>query len=463
MSLLGLLCTVAATLWLTYRQLHSRGLKGEQVGGALNLLGGDLQPINVCFCTDDTDLRALAVAMRSVLTNAATPKRVKFHVVTTPELTDLYKELLGEFLPDADVQIYTNAKMLKRVSSLVTYRPTSKVRRDLGSVFNFAPFFLPDFLLGRALQRDMNRLILLDTDTVMLGDVGDLHDLQLRGKALGAVRSCRQRIDYFIDFVFLRPLLMPGDLKVRPTDCVVSRAVMVMDVPRWRAQNISGKISTWLVHYRDRPIGEDLWTKSMAVPPLTLALDRSFHDLGAEWDCMSLGEESLTVTESKEIRGLRMTHADLKRLGLSQSRYGEFKPGIHRCSAKSKLLHFGGTLKPWEQPIRQIHENKCVMPEAAQPPSPRGWAREGEPEEALVCKELRFINCSSLWWAYLTEEQDCGLKDFNKEYRIDAIHYKKKPHGTGKTAGERVAEIYAGVQEPGPEEKPEGEQKPSES
>eukprot|EP00930_Biecheleria_cincta_P032066 TRINITY_DN22252_c0_g1_i1.p1 TRINITY_DN22252_c0_g1~~TRINITY_DN22252_c0_g1_i1.p1 ORF type:complete len:467 (+),score=93.11 TRINITY_DN22252_c0_g1_i1:40-1440(+) len=459
-SLLGLLCTVAATLWLTYRQLHSRGLKGEQLGLALNA-GGTL-PINVCFCTDDTDLRATAVAMRSVLANAATPKRVKFHVVTTPELTQLFKELLGEFLPEAEVQVYSNDKMLKRISSLVTYRASSNVRRELASVFNFAPFFLPDFLLGRSLQQDMHRLILLDTDTVMLGDVGTLHDLGLRGKAVAAVRSCRQRIDTFIDFDVLRLLVKPGTLKLRPTDCIASRSVMVIDVPRWRSENISGKISNWLVRYRDQPLGEDLWTKSLTVPPLTLALDRSFHDLGAEWDCMWLGEESLTMTESKELRGLKMTHADLKLLGLTQTRYGEFKPGIHRCAAKSKLLHFGGSLKPWTQPMRQGPENKCAMPAAA-PPSPRGWAREGEAEEFLECKELRFVNCSSLWWAYLTDEQDCGLKDFDKEYRLDAFQYKKKPHGTGKTAAEHVASISAATQDAETDGKTEGEQRSTES
>lgn len=435
-SILGLLLTVAATLWLTFRQLHSRGLKGEHLGQAF---GQELQAIHVCFCTDDTDLRPMAVAMQSVLANAETPKRVKFHVVTTPELTDLFKELLGQQLPQADVEVYSNAKVLKRIASLVTYRTTSKVRRELASIFNFAPFFLPDFLLGRTLQRDMNRLILLDTDTVMLGDVAALHDLSLRGKALGAVRSCRQRIGSFVDFDALRPLVKPGTLKLRPTDCVVSRAAMVLDVSRWRSENISGKISTWLGYYRDQPLGEDLWTGSLAVPPFTLALDRSFHDLGTEWDCLALGEENLTITESKELRSLRMTHADLKLLGLSQSRYGEFKPGIHRCSAKSKLLHFGGSLKPWMQPMRLSSDNKCVVPEAVAPPSPRGWAREGEHEEALVCKELRFVDCSSLWWAYITDAQDCFLKDFDKEYRADAVHYKKIPHKTGRTAAERIA------------------------
>jgi len=109
-----------------------------------NSPGQDL--VHVCFCTDDLDLRSLAVAMNSSLSNAADATRLMFHIITTPEKArDIHTRLASQ-LPWAKIQIHHDAELQARIESQITFRKSSGSRKSLASPFNFAPFYLDAFL-----------------------------------------------------------------------------------------------------------------------------------------------------------------------------------------------------------------------------------------------------------------------------------------------------------------------------
>jgi len=411
---LGFACVFAAALLVTYRLLHAQ----DHLPGSSQQ---DINPANlihVCLCSDNTDLRPTAVAIRSVYANARDPQLLKFHFVTSPELAHIANELLATHLPEVYLEVHSNAKLLQRISKELSYRPTSKVSREMSSVFSFAPFFLPEFLSSRTFGTvaGISRLIYLDTDTVMLGDVRALQALDLKGKAVAAVRSCEQRLGHLVDFELLKKSTsFVGH--ARSTDCLISRAMFVMDVSRYRTDNIGNKVLQWLQQYKEQDLMEDLWTGSMSIPPWMLALDRGVVDIGPEWDCLNLGAEELTVEESKALRQYGLRKEDLGFLGQEMGISGQLIPGLHRCSGTARLLHFGGPIKPWLDTTLDHAEPVCALPQVS-PPTARGWSREGEPtSQTLKCKDLHLTRCSNLWWAFLSDDLDCGLKDFEKAIR----------------------------------------------
>merc|ERR1712080_441351 len=80
--------------------------------------------IHVCFCSDDPDLRPLAVAINSTLAHVKT-EEVIFHVVTSEEAAPLYSIGLGKVLPHAQIMVHFDGRIQARIQSLVEFRGSS--------------------------------------------------------------------------------------------------------------------------------------------------------------------------------------------------------------------------------------------------------------------------------------------------------------------------------------------------
>lgn len=314
--------------------------------------------------------------------------------------------MLGTFLPDVKIQVHTNPSVLRKIRQFLTYRSSSEAEQEMANVFRLVPFFLPEFL-GRISYGGLPpRLIYLDTDNIVLGDVSELADMKLRGHPLAATRYCGIELQQIVDFSLIKRFTDAGPLKEK--DCPISRAVMVIDPVKWQFLNISGNFLKWLVRYRDQPLREDLWWHSLDIPPLMLSL-YGFLELERKWACVNLGMKELPFHLTKGLLDLGFSHEDLRRMARTLTDFGTLSPPVHRCSADAHLLHFGGPLKPWldsesTQPV-------CILPQVRTPP--RGWDAAGG-GYTFQCqvrgRTIQLLNCSTLWWAFLTETEDCALK-----------------------------------------------------
>jgi hypothetical protein len=166
----------------------------------------DPKGIHVCFCTDDPDLRQIAVAINSTLRNTRAPKRLYFHVVTSTKVADHFQKSLNAVLPHARIEVHYDEELQTRIASTITFRKRSGARPSLQSTFNFAPFYLDAFLRIGKDGSDASRLIYLDTDVVINGDILDLHELDLQGHAVAAVEDCSQKFEIYIDMALLRQM-----------------------------------------------------------------------------------------------------------------------------------------------------------------------------------------------------------------------------------------------------------------
>ncbi|CAE8710110.1 unnamed protein product, partial [Polarella glacialis] len=218
----------------------------EQAGDSL---------VHVCFCSDDKDLRPLAVAMNSTLATARNPSLIVLHLVTSPEQAPSFEAALRSVLP-----------LGSHLEALVTFRGSSGARKVLKSPFNFAPFYLESFLAAGKPKTASSprRLIYLDTDVVLTSDIQELNELDLKGLPAAAVEDCSQQFDLYMDFKELQKLdLVKKGLN--PKDCVFNRGVFVMDVLRWKELRITEEIEEWMARYRNSK--KDIYKFGVSQPP----------------------------------------------------------------------------------------------------------------------------------------------------------------------------------------------------
>lgn len=367
--------------------------------------------VHVCFCSDLRDLRQLVVAINSTWTNARDPARLVFHVITSSELANGTDRLLRGSLPHVTLDIAHDADLEARIAKQVVFRKSSGARKSLASTFNFAPFYLDAFL-----GVTVGRLIYFDTDVVVMGDVGELHSLDLGGKAVGAVEDCSQRLETYIDFLQLRRL---GPVKPGLSEaCVFNRGVFVIDVAKWREQRLTAEVEKWVKRYGESQ--RDIFKYGVSQPPWLLAVHGHYRGISPGWNCRGLSRELLSRGDVSALgrHGLRARQL----IGIGGKRVkesGDWIPFVTLCSRDAQLLHFNGPGKPWKQqrPERCLglqtvclnrHEVRnvglCALPPTSvdEVQSPRLWRPPGGGVVA-------FARCHWLWWRYLDSQLHLSL------------------------------------------------------
>jgi len=292
--------------------------------------------------------------------------------------------------------VHNDADLQQRIQGLVTFRKSSSARKSLASPFNFAPFYLDDFVVRKMEAPQPTRLIYLDTDVVVVEDIAELHDMDLGGQPAAAVEDCFQHFELYIDFVELRSRGL--DKGFDPKACVFNRGVFVVDVVKWREARITSDIEMWMARYKDSK--KDLYRYGMSQPPWLLALGHRYQRMHSKWNCRGLGREALDITEFKDVQavmGLR-SKADKKSLKIYQD--DKVRPFISTCSADAGLLHFNGAMKPWLS---------------------GKWGKKKAPLCAIPALQLsalpqpvpikqRVERCEARWWAFLSEAGAVALQ-----------------------------------------------------
>ncbi|CAE7181773.1 GATL4 [Symbiodinium pilosum] len=288
--------------------------------------------------------------------------------------------------------MHCNATLQAHIKSLISYRKSSGARKTLASPFNFAPFYLEEFLATWAGPNVPERLVYMDTDVLLQADVAELAKMDLGGYPVAAVEDCSQHFDLYIDFEELSDLGLKR-AGLEPAECVFNRGVFVMDVRRWRKLQITQEIERWMARYRSAK--KDLYKFGLSQPPWLLALHDRYRRLSERWNCRGLGRETLSMKELKELKSdLNMDFRTLQKAGLRPA--GEqVQPYLASCSADAMLLHFNGKLKPWQAGkwARRQRAPICLLNRSAFP----------ELERKEVSGKT-FVRCADLWSHFLSPD-----------------------------------------------------------
>jgi lipopolysaccharide biosynthesis glycosyltransferase len=167
-------------------------------------------------------------------------------------------------------------------------------------------------LISDLLPREIDRILYLDGDILVRGDIGELWTTDLGGKTLGAVADLPR-------YPFNHTLGLP------PEAPYFNAGVLLIDLRRWRELKIGERALTFAREHQDRLRWQDQCALNFVLHDDWVALDRA-------WNFQSLD------------------------IGRFVSGYMRFGATDWRRLATARVVHFNGPSKPWhylnEHPLK---------------------------------------------------------------------------------------------------------------
>lgn len=288
--------------------------------------------VHVAFSGDQGHVEGLLAALNSVIHNAATPERICIHVFVQEGDETFFR---GAFscsfgdkvkaipLPHSrrDVFLLRGTILQFEVfapSDIMTsyFGVEDSVTLETGNLnapHNYIRFHLANWIPPGAVPK----LIYLDTDVIVLGDVCELHDTSFHTSETFAsgsddVVAAVPRFDLPLS-VYLKALSPRMPAWLPSSYPSFNAGVMVIQMREWQRTNITGSVDRWsrLNHARE------LWRHG-SQPPLLVVLYDKFHRLDWRWNVDGLGSREKRFASASDI-------------------------------AEAKILHWSGPLKPWSK------------------------------------------------------------------------------------------------------------------
>jgi len=294
--------------------------------------------VHVALTTSGASLGGAIATINSVHLN--TRRAVRFHIFA-PDRGDVIQHLSNwitkTHLREIDYEIIPFNESL--VPSFVTSSSSSSssasspppppdshppLHPESSPPMTFARFFAPTILRQRPGGSEIRRLIHLDDDVILQGDIFHLANLTFGEKQKAAfANDCTGRpkhslrshlVSAFVNLAHQAVL----KLKIPPQTCAMNTGVYVVDVDDWIDRDVTRRLLAWLAANHDskgdifdhqREIGH-------AGPPLMLEYFDKYLELAPMWHVRGLGDPS----------GQRHSSHFLE---------------------KAHLLHYSGPVKPW--------------------------------------------------------------------------------------------------------------------
>lgn len=181
--------------------------------------------------------------------------------------------------------------------------------------------------------REFERLLVIDVDLVVLGDIRELYDVDLEGKTLAAVQ------DAFNPWL-TSPFTFPASTGAEETYAGLpyfNSGVMAVDVRKW----MSSRTDERAIEFAREPGRVKIWDQDA----LNGVLIGEWTALDPRWNCFPISE----LARHDRVRNMLATHG----MGLRELRARE---------AQAKILHFVGRDKPWldtypESPNKKLYNS----------------------------------------------------------------------------------------------------------
>lgn len=250
--------------------------------------------VHVVLAGDRLQSLGVVACARSVFANTARPERVSLHVITDRSSAADIGEALACSLPrNHSVRVYPfeleNYTKYPNGTSRIRIRvPVKKHKTNLASDLNFARFYLSEFLEA---DEEIEKIIYLDADTIVFGDVAKLYDETLTSRGGGHAFAAVSRKFKKICGAFLNcgvpevdKLLVQQNIS-DPEDQLdaFNAGIMMIDLRRWKEERYTERIEYWIRWNEKLPL-YDLASN----PPLVLAARGQFEHLDEAWNCQKI-------------------------------------------------------------------------------------------------------------------------------------------------------------------------------
>ncbi|KZV53185.1 putative galacturonosyltransferase-like 1 [Dorcoceras hygrometricum] len=277
---------------------HTAGAAGNSTDPCFN----SSTATHVALTLDSAYLRGSMAAVLSILHHSSCPENVVFHFIaaSSADISDLRRTLSNSF-PYLAFRIYPFDD--STAAGLIS----NAIREALDCPLNYARNYL-----GRLLPTCVQKIVYLDSDVVLVDDIGKLAATPLtNGAVLAAPEYCNANFtSYFTPTFWSNPSLSLTFANRKA--CYFNTGVMVIDLERWRAGDYTTKIVEWMELQKRIRIYE-----LGSLPPFLLVFAGNIAPVDHRWNQHGLGGDNF--------------------LGLCR----DLHPG------PVSLLHWSGKGKPW--------------------------------------------------------------------------------------------------------------------
>ena len=254
-------------------------------------------PIHLCFITDETYILPTATAIESLKVNKRAESRYVVHVICRDVPDEGVAKLESVASPDVQIDAITNARLPVNDSRVSLVRHVSPA-----AVFKF---FIADIL------QELDRVIYIDDDVLIQGDLGELWDTDISGVYAGVVKDSQTVIGWEKHLKWL-------DFR---HESYFNSGVMYLNLSLMRRDNLPSQLVDYRVRGKNRFMDQD-------------ALNVVFGDrvkyLSIRYNCLNWLFLSCTIEQLKGIFG-EDDVADTP-----EANYD-----------RAVILHIGGSEKPW--------------------------------------------------------------------------------------------------------------------
>ncbi|XP_073802730.1 glycosyltransferase 8 domain-containing protein 2 isoform X4 [Danio rerio] len=275
--------------------------------------------VPVLICASEERIGASMTVINSVYSNSQA--RVFFYIVT---LRDAIKKI-REYIEKTKLRnirykiLEFNPMVLKGKVHPDSSRP------ELLHPLNFVRFYLPLLAI-----ENHKRIVYLDDDVIVQGDIQELYNIKLKEGHAAAfasdcdlpdthemVRSVGMQTTY-MGFLDYRKEEV-RELGINPSECSFNPGVFVADVGEWQRQKITKQLEKWMAKNFRENLYSSAVAGGVATPPMLIVFHDKFTTIDPLWHIRHLGWSPDT----------RYPKTFLK---------------------KAKLLHWNGQFKPWDYP-----------------------------------------------------------------------------------------------------------------
>lgn len=179
--------------------------------------------MNIFYFCSDLFASVMAVSMVSLLETNKNVKRITFYIVDDG-ITKEKKEKL-----DGMLMRYCKEGFIREIVYLDAPDPNVLLKYPFESRYQMGHSYFR-MCIGTLLPASVERVLCLDSDTLVCGDLTDLWNMDMQGNILAGVSDCMNVMKYRKQF------------QIGKTNLYCNAGVFLVNLTRWRRQKIEEKI-----------------------------------------------------------------------------------------------------------------------------------------------------------------------------------------------------------------------------
>ncbi|MCR4735672.1 MAG: glycosyltransferase family 8 protein [Treponema sp.] len=195
------------------------------------------QEIPICFATDDNYVPFLTVALASLLDNASKDNFYKIYVLTSHLSQENIDSILKQKLENSSIEFIELSKELDKVQNMFHLR-------DYYSKETYYRIFIAN------LFPQYEKVLYLDCDITVLGDISELYNTQIHGYYVAAaIEEVMQTFEVFGNYVEQADGINRKDY--------FNAGILLINCRRWRNKLIAERFVSLLNRYTFRVVQDE--------------------------------------------------------------------------------------------------------------------------------------------------------------------------------------------------------------